>query len=153
MNDSTTFAAKFLEDLVAFFGLNVSVETHLDRDVLELKVPSSHLNGFLIGQRGENLRSIQYLVNHALRVRGHEDIHASVDVADYKAQRTERLTEEAQSWIDEVKSSGKPYDVRPMNAYERRVVHQLASDTDGIKSESVGEGRERHIVISPDSSE
>lgn len=150
MDESHQFATKFLEDLVAFFGLNVSIESKSNEDgVLELSIPTTHLNGFLIGQRGENLRSIQYLVNHAVRAKGYEELHVSVDVADYKAQRADRLEKEAEGWIAEVKSSKQPYECKPMSSYDRRIVHQLASNTEGVKSESVGEGRDRHIVISP----
>jgi spoIIIJ-associated protein len=69
-------------------------------------------------------------------------------VADYKKQRANRLAQAAQEWVDKVKETGEQYDVRPMNAADRRVVHKLAAES-GIASESVGEGRDRHIVLKP----
>lgn len=72
----------------------------------------------------------------------------NVDIADYKKHRAERLSKQAEDWFKEVKESGKPKDLAPMNAADRRVVHKAASDF-GIETESVGVGRERHIVLKP----
>lgn len=149
MEDSIRFAKKFLEDLLSFFGLNTDVyATSNDDEVIELQVPSTHLNGFLIGQRGETIRAIQFMVGTALRNNDKEYTRVSVDVADYKKQRADRLAEKAQEWVDKVKETGEPYEVRPMNAADRRIVHKLADD-EGITTESVGEGRDRHVVLKP----
>jgi len=72
----------------------------------------------------------------------------NVDIADYKKQRAGRLAEHAQQWLDQVKKDGKPLDLPPMNAADRRVIHKLAGEH-GLTTESVGEGRERHIVLKP----
>lgn len=148
MELSIQFAKKYLEDLLSFFGLNTDVYATAEDDVIELNIPSTHLNGFLIGQRGDTMRSLQYLVSQALRQQGHEYVRVNVDVADYKKQRAERLAEKAREWIEVVKSSGKPMDLNPMNAADRRTVHKVAGE-EGVLTESVGEGRDRHIVLKP----
>jgi spoIIIJ-associated protein len=147
MEASIQFAKKYLEDLLSFFGINTDVHaTSEDGEVIELNIPSTHLNGFLIGQRGETVRAIQFLVSNALKSQNHEVTRVNVDVADYKKQRANRLAQTAQEWVDKVKETGEPYDVRPMNAADRRVIHKLAAEA-GLSSESVGEGRDRHIVL------
>ncbi len=148
MEASIQFAKKYLEDLLSFFGLNTDVYATSEDDVIELEVPSTHLNGFLIGQRGENMRAIQFLISSALKNNGYEYVRVNVDVAEYKKQRAQRLAKEAEAWIQQVKDSGEAMDLKPMNAVDRRTVHKLAQDM-GIVSESVGEGRERHIVLKP----
>lgn len=149
MEESITFAKKYLEDLLSFFGLNTDVKASNSEDeVIELQVPSSHLNGFLIGQRGETMHALQFLVSSALRSAGHEVSRVNVDIAEYKLQRAGRLSEKAQAWIEEVKESGQPKHLQPMNAADRRTVHKLASDN-GLATESEGEGRDRHIVLKP----
>ncbi len=148
MEESISFSKKYLEDLLSFFGLNVEVRATHEDDIIELNVPSSHLNGFLIGQHGDTVRALQYLVSNALKNGGYESSRVNVDVADYKKAQNERLAEHAEKWMKDVKSSGKPYELKPMTAAERRVVHQVAADH-GLVTESVGEGRERHIVIKP----
>ena len=148
MEASIQFAKKYLEDLLSFFGLNTDVYATSEDDVIELEVPSTHLNGFLIGQRGDNMRAIQFLISSALKNNGFEFTRVNVDVADYKKQRAARLAKEAEAWIKQVKETGEPMALKPMNAVDRRTVHKLAQDM-GVGSESAGEGRERHIVLKP----
>ncbi len=146
--EAIQYAKKYLEDLLSFFGLNTDIYATTDEDVIELEVPSTHLNGFLIGQRGETMRALQFLVNTALRNNGFAEARANVDIADYKKARASRLSERAQEWVQQVKSSGQPLDLPPMNAADRRTIHKLAAE-EGLSTESVGEGQDRHIVLRP----
>lgn len=147
MEESIQFAKKYLEDILSFFGLNVDVyATSEDGEVIELNVPSTHMNGFLIGNRGDSMRSMQYLISMALKSGGYEVTRVNVDIADYKKQRASRLEERATEWLEKVKESGEPMDLKPMNAADRRTIHRLAGEH-GLETESVGEGRDRHIVL------
>ena len=149
MEESILFAKKYIEDLLSFFGLNTDVyATSEDGEVIELHVPSTHLNGFLIGQNAETMRSLQYLVSMALKNASHEVSRVNVDVADYKKQRAHRLEERAQAWLDEVKDSGKEKHLPPMNSADRRTIHRLAGEY-GLETISEGVGRDRHIVLRP----
>jgi spoIIIJ-associated protein len=149
MEESIQYAKKYLEDLLSFFGLNTDVRASNSEDeVIELQIPSTHLNGFLIGQRGETMHALQFLVSSALKNNGYEISRVNVDVAEYKLQRAGRLAQKAEEWIKEVKSSGDEMHLRPMNAADRRVIHKLAGEH-GVTTESVGEGRDRHIVLKP----
>ena len=148
LDGSITFAKKYLEDLLSFFGLNTVVAaTSSDEQVIELNVPSSHLNGFLIGQKGETVRALQFMVSNALRNNEYEVNRVSVDVADYKKQRADRISEQAEAWVKQVVDTKEPIHLKPMNAADRRVIHQLASEN-YLSSESEGEDRDRHIVLS-----
>jgi len=152
MEEAILFAKKYVEDLLSFFGLNTDVHaTTEDDEVIELDVPSTHLNGFLIGHAGDNVRAMQFIVSTALKNRGSSHTRVNIDVADYKKNRADRLVKKAEAWFREVRDSGNPMDLEPMNAADRRVVHKAASEY-GLVSDSVGEGRERHIVVKPDSS-
>lgn len=143
------YAKKYLEDLLSFYGLNTDVyATTEDNEVIELNIPSTHLNGFLIGQRGETMRSMQFLVSSALKNQNYTLCRVNVDVAEYKKQRADRLAETVEEWVKKVKETGQPFEVKPMNAADRRTVHRVASEA-GLASDSVGEGRDRHIVLKP----
>jgi spoIIIJ-associated protein len=148
MEEAILYAEKYLEDLLSFFGLNIQVEATHDDDVIQLNVPSTAMNGFLIGQHGDTMRSLQYLVSTALKNQGHEYWRVNVDIAGYKQQRADRLSERAEAWLKKVKDSGEPMELSPMNAADRRVIHKLADDN-GLTTESVGEGRDRHVVLKP----
>lgn len=147
MEESIQYAKKYLEDMLSFFGLNTDVyATATDEDVIELHVPSTHLNGFLIGQRGDTMRAMQLLIGAALRSQGYEYSRVFVDVADYKKQRAERLASKAEEWMQTAKDSDEDYHVRPMGAADRRIVHKVAAEQ-GLETASEGEGRDRHVVI------
>ena len=146
MEEAIRYAKKYLEDLLSFFGLNTDVYATSDDEVIQLNVPSTHLNGFLIGQHGDNMRSLQYLTSTALKNNGYEHNRVNVDIAEYKKQRADRLRERAEAWVKQVRDSGESMDLEPMNAADRRVIHQLAAEY-GLTSESAGDGRDRHIVL------
>lgn len=148
MEEAILYAKKYLEDLLSFFGLNTDVYATSDEEVIQLNVPSTHLNGFLIGQRGENMRSLQYLTSTALKNNDFSHNRVNVDIAEYKKQRADRLREHAEAWVKEVRDTGKPMGLDPMNAADRRIIHQLAAEY-SLSSESEGEGRDRHIVLKP----
>jgi spoIIIJ-associated protein len=148
MEDAILYAKKYLEDLLSFFGLNTQIHATSEDDVIELEVPSTHLNGFLIGQRGDNMRAMQFLVSNALKNQGYEYTRVNVDIAEYKKQRAQRLSGRAEDWVKKVRDSGEPMELQPMNAVDRRTIHKLAQEYN-ILSESAGEGRDRHIVLKP----
>jgi spoIIIJ-associated protein len=94
------------------------------------------------------VRALQFMVSNALKNQNYEHTRVNVDVAEYKKQRADRLAKTAEEWVQKVKSTGESYEVRPMNAADRRVVHKVAADA-GLASESVGDGHDRHIVLKP----
>ena len=149
MEEAILYAKKYLEDLLSFFGLNTDVyATTEDNEVIELDIPSTHLNGFLIGQRGDTLRSLQFIIGTALKNQNYSHTRVNVDVAGYKKNRAERIAKQAEDWFKEVRDSKKAKDLPPMSPADRRAVHKAAEEW-GLTTESTGEGRERHIVIKP----
>ena len=147
MDEAVKYAQKYVEDLLSFFGLNTDVHATSDDEVIQLNIPSTHMNGFLIGQRGDNMRALQFLVSTALKSNDFAHNRVNLDVAEYKKQRADRLREKAEDWMKQVTDTGESMDLQPMNAADRRVIHQLAAEY-GLTSESAGEGRDRHIVLS-----
>jgi spoIIIJ-associated protein len=146
-DESIRFAAKYLEDLLSFFGINVAVYSTIDDEVIQLSVPSTSLNSLLIGRNADNLRSLQHIVQAALIAKDAEVTRVNVDVADYKRQRADRISEKAEGWIKKVRETGEPMTIN-LNAADRRVVHKLAEDYSDITTHSEGEGRERKLIIS-----
>lgn len=148
MEEAILYAKKYLEDLLSFFGLNTDVYATNEEDMIELHVPSTHLNGFLIGQHGDTMRSLQFIVSSALKNNGYEYSRVNVDIADYKKQRSDKVAQRAEEWIARVKETKKAIDLPPMGAADRRTIHKVAGEN-GLQTHSVGEGRDRHIVLSP----
>ena len=143
------YSKKYLEDILSFLGLNTEVHATHEDDVIQLNVPSTQMNGFLIGQRGDNMRAMQFLVSSALKCQNYAYYRVNLDVAGYKQQRADRLAETAEEWIKQVRTSGQPMELRPMNAADRRVVHKVAAEA-GLISDSIGEGLDRRVVLKPE---
>ncbi len=144
--ESIEFAQKFLQDIISFFGENIDVDVSAHDDVINLQVKSSDLNSILIGRNAETLRSMQYIVSTALRNKDAEISRVFIDVADYKKQREEKIADRARGWIEEVRETGEPH-IAYINAADRRIVHQVASECSDITTHSEGEGRDRRIII------
>ncbi len=120
--------------------------------------------GRLIGVRGESLDSLQLLVNQMVarkmaevrvaKSSGDSDKQPLegfkrivVDVEGWRKQKEEELKKSAESWGQQVLESGKEIELEPQSPWQRRIVHMVISEMDGLISESMGEGRDRHIVI------
>lgn len=146
-DESIRFAARYLEDLLSFFGINVAVSSTIDDEVIQLSVPSTSLNSLLIGKNADNLRALQHIVSMALASKEAELTRVSVDVANYKKQRADRIAEKAEDWIAKVRHTKEPMTIN-LNAADRRVVHKVAADYSDIETHSEGEGRERKLIIS-----
>lgn len=145
-DESIRFATKYLEDLLSFFGVNVAVDSTLDDEVIQLAIPSTSMNSLLIGREANNLRALQHIVSQALINRGGELTRVNVDVADYKRQRADRIAEQAEEWIREVRQTGQSRRL-DLNAADRRIVHKVAQDYSDITTHSEGEGRDRYLLI------
>lgn len=145
--ESISFAKKYTEDLLSFFGLNVNVYATAEEDVIELSAPASYLSNILIGRNGENLRSLQTLIRSTLIQKEAELTRVNLDIADYKKRHNEQLEREAEKWAKQVLATGEEMPLKPMNPADRRVVHRILSDYSQLSTASEGAGCDRHIVI------
>ena len=145
------FIKAYAEDILAFYEINTQVDVVLSEDVIEVSIPSTLSNSLLIGRNAETLRAFQYLLSTVLRTKDTAITRVNLDIADYKKQRAEKLTEQAREWIENVRKSGDSY-IASLNAADRRVVHQLATEYDDIQTFSEGEGRDRKLIIAQRSS-
>lgn len=145
--ESIRFASKYLEDLLSFFGINVAVYATAEDEVIQLSVPSTSLNSLLIGRNADNLRALQHLVMMALVNKDAEMTRVSIDIANYKKQREDRIAAKAEGWINKVRSTGEAMTIN-LNAADRRIVHKVAQEYSDVETHSEGEGKERKIIIS-----
>jgi len=137
-----------LLDLLELDGEVVYLESD-DPDTLHFDIQGDDL-GILIGRRGQTLASLQYLVrlmvSHRLKVR----LPIYIDVESYRERRNEKLEILAERLASQVKSRGETFTMRPMSAYERRVIHLTLAGFPGVSTQSIGTGEGRRVVISPD---
>jgi spoIIIJ-associated protein len=146
-------AEAFVRGVVEGFGVEATVETSIDDDVIHVRVTGEGL-GLLVGPRGATVDALQELTRTAVQHRSKE--HAGrihVDVAGYRARRAAALTDFARRVATEVVSTGQPQALEPMNAVDRKVVHDAVTEVPGAATSSEGEDPRRYVVIRPGSSE
>ena len=104
---------------------------------------------YLIGKFGVNLAALQHLLRIMIRKKAGEQIDFNVDVNGYREEQRQSIINFARESAEKAIQEKKPVMLRPMNAFERRLVHVELSQTEGVKTESIGEGEERKVVIKP----
>jgi spoIIIJ-associated protein len=140
----------FLESVLGLLGVEVEVDIDVEEDGLHCDLNTSEEDGgLLIGRHGATLDALQYLTLRVLQAEGFERMRITLDVGGYRMRREKSLRELAQGIGQKVLSTGKPYHFDPMSAMERRVVHLALVDVNGLRTESEGEGRFRHVVVFP----
>ena len=148
---------KHLTRLLELMGIPAKVESQPGYELAEEgQDPPTVLNitgedlGILIGRRGQTLAALQYLVrlmvSHQLKTR----LPIYIDVEGYRERRNEKLEILAQRLASQVRSRRETFTMRPMSAYERRIIHLTLAEQSGVTTQSIGTGEGRRVVISPD---
>lgn len=105
--------------------------------------------GMLIGRRGDHLAQVQYLVNLLVNRRLGRWVRVTVDIEGYKRRRAESLVGLAERVARQVARSGRPIQLEPMPANERRIIHIALRNDPEVMTESSGEGEFRRVAIQP----
>lgn len=142
-------ARRFMDGLLAAFGVEGTVELVQDDDDLEVRVHGQNL-GLLVGPRGTTLQAVQDLARVASQRRlGDHDTRLRVDVGGYRERRREALGRFAVQMADEVKSSGIARVLEPMSSADRKIIHDTLAGVEGIATRSEGDDPNRRVVIAP----
>lgn len=140
--------SEVLDNLLGMLLLEGSYEIEEEDEGFKVSIETKDA-GRLIGARGESLDGLQLLVNQmvAKKVGEGNFKRVVIDVEGWRKQKEEDLERSAKEWAKEVLETGKPMELEPQSPWQRRIVHMVISETEGLASESIGEGRDRHIVI------
>lgn len=140
-----------LENVLGLLSLEGSFDVEEKEEGVFVSIDTEDA-GRLIGNSGETLQSLQLLVNLIVSKQienPEESKRVIVDVANWRRGKEEELAHKARMWAEKVIESKEPMELDPMPSWQRRIVHMTIQNTEGVNSESVGEGRDRHLVISP----
>lgn len=139
--------AAFLRETLVHMGMeNAVVEAFNDSDSLYLKISGPSM-GILIGRRGETLNALQYLTSLIANRQEGEYRRVIVDTENYRGRREETLKRLAKRMAEDVRRTGKPVSMEPMNPYERRILHASLQENPYVDTHSEGEEPFRHVVI------
>lgn len=143
--------SEILENILGMLGLEGSFEVTEGPEEVKVTIEASD-PGRLIGFNGETLDALQLIVNQIVGKQATDKEpykRVSIDVAGWRQNKEADLERRARNWMKDVIDSQEDMELEPMPSWQRRVVHMIASETEGIESESVGEGRDRHLIIRP----
>ncbi len=105
--------------------------------------------GVVIGHRGETLDALQHLVSLAANNSGGY-FKVTLNIGDYREKREQTLISLATRVAEQVKRNSRNRALEPMSAYERRIIHTTVQEIEGVSSASIGEGKNRRVVIFPE---
>jgi spoIIIJ-associated protein len=140
---------EILEDLLHRLGFQASVLKHELEDgggsVLEVQTDDP---GRLIGRQGQTLSELQYITNRILFRRDPSLPKVTVDVGNYRSQAREALVKKAMEAAEKVRRWGDIVELEPLNAFDRRIVHNALRDDPGIETHSVEvEGTDKKAIL------
>ncbi len=149
LDEEADAAADFLEGLLDALDLPGDLKIRLHADHAELEVIDIG-SGALIGRRGQTLDAIQELARCSLQRQFQRRARVKIDAEGYRARRMEKLLEKAEEAIDTVLDTGESERLEPMDVFERKAVHQLVGEVDGLTSRSQGREPARRVIIEQD---
>ena len=143
-------AADFVKGLLERMHVDGTVLANVGEDGVRLYIDKSTM-GMLIGHRGETLDAMQYLTSLAVNRNRKQDGYTriSIDTEGYREKREETLARLAKRIANQVKATGRPRTLEPMNPYERRVLHATLQNNPYMAPRSEGEEPNRRVVIFP----
>ncbi len=112
--------------------------------IVRLDIPETSI---LIGKRGATLDALQHVVVRALLTLDDSFPDVMLDVEGYREKKLQRLEREAKRAAERATRSGRPVSLSPMTPAERKFIHKTLSDFSGVKTESRGQDRSRHVVV------
>lgn len=139
---------EILDNLLGMLLLEGSYEIEEEDGSFPVSIETKDA-GRLIGAGGESLEALQLLINQMVskKVSEKDFKRVVVDVEGWRRKKEAELIRDAQSWGKQVLQTGQNMELEPQSPWQRRVVHMTISELTGVLSESLGEGRDRHIVI------
>ena len=151
LDQEADMAADFVEGLLDRLDLPGDIEIEITEEQALLNLDDVG-SGLLIGRRGATLDALQELVRCAVQRQTERRSRVRVDVEGDRARHVEKLRDRCREAIAQVRESGEPVRLEPMDPYERKLMHDLVAKTGGVTSSSEGAEPKRRVVIHPDAS-
>ena len=139
---------ELLEEVADGLGLDVEVNVQEGDGVLRGSLRGEDV-GLFIGRRGQTIDAVQHLAQRIVFPEGPSSVRVVVDADGYRERRAESLQADAEEAAEEAIRTGRPVELEPMPASERRIVHEYLRERGGVETHSEGDEPERRLVVSP----
>ncbi len=137
-----------LQKIIDLITTGAGIETRLEKNKIKYHVNGGN-SAVLIGKKGQTLEAIQYIVEKIVNKTSQQKVMVHVDVENYLENRRLNLEKLSAKLAEKAKRVGRPVTIGQMNAHDRRVVHLLLKDDSGVRTQSIGNGFYRKLVIFP----
>lgn len=145
-NDIINYIKDYIKEIDKSFNIEIKSEINEKDNVIKVVLVSNN-NPILIGEYGKNIEALQTLIRNSIRNQIGLDIKINIDASNYKKKKEENFEREIKKIIKDVQNTHIEVKLDPMNSYNRRLVHNLASKFKNIKTESIGEEPNRCTII------
>lgn len=146
IEDIAQYLKSYLEELTKNMGLEVSFETKIRENQINIKMYSDN-NAILIGKGGKTLSALQTILRQLVYKELNQYPYVILDVENYKEKQAGHLERLAKRLAKEVQKTKIAVKMENMNSYERRIVHNALTNFKNISTLSEGEEPNRHVVI------
>lgn len=147
-NTPEDYAKKFLADLADYLGLTLTITVITSSERVIFTIDSSDEEA-IIGKDGEVLDALQYLTRLAIAKKYKQNLKLLIDVNGFREKRKKEIIAMARRLADKVKRGGRPIKTKPLNPYERRIIHTLFKNSNDITTTSEGDGHTKKMVLAP----
>lgn len=138
------------EELLKKMIEKFEVEVTLEEDVFHVVIKTEEEAPTVIGRHGETIRALQKILEVILYKKFGETVDLLLNVNDYREKQVERLEGIAEEIAQRVKNEKREVPIRSFSSYERKIIHEyIAKNHPDLTSYSVGEGRERQLLVAP----
>ena len=144
--DVIDYVKGYLNTILVNMGLNVELKSKYEGEVINVNIKTDH-DAVLIGKGGRTLQSLNELVRVAIHNRYGKHYKILLDIGEYKEEKYEKLIQMARRYAKEVQQTKTKVTLRPMPSDERRIIHGALTNYHNIKTESVGQGKDRRLTI------
>lgn len=141
-------AEEVLKTILQLMDIDCIVQGTEKNGTIYLNIVSNQ-GGLIIGRHGQTIDALQYIVDRMVNKYPRERMRIILDTENYQEKRQERVQRLARKLASQVKSTGRPAIVSPMNSHDRRIIHMTLQEDKQVRTSSRGEGLLRKIVIAP----
>ncbi|MCP4020800.1 MAG: KH domain-containing protein [Desulfobacteraceae bacterium] len=146
--DSIDLGIEALQKMANLITDDAQITTETQQDHLTLKIEGGNA-GILIGRKGQTLDAMQFLTDKIVNRKSDDRVRVKVDIEGYMETRKSNLKHLAYKMADKAKKTGRPATINQMSAQDRRIVHLALKDDKRVRTQSMGDGYYRRLVIFP----
>lgn len=144
----TEISNEFIDKILKPLEIKYDTDITMDKNVLNVNILGNEKDlGIVIGKRGTTLDSIQYILSLIINKHSDSFVRVIVDSSGYREKRKNTLISLAEKTANRALRTGRPAKLEPMNAHERKIIHEALKDFEGVFTHSEGQEPNRRIVV------